>query len=275
MRIKKSIGLKMMIFFLLFLMLPHFLLLMFICGLIDCMRNSPLNRTLFYKYFLGNGMVTWLLSPINIFADVIAMSSKCKWTKEEMPSDVQCEIDHLVENIPTQKIIESLHAKIGSSQRGMIFFKWYGKNQATHLDIPEFHYNYKYIKTIGVSAFNKQASTSRHFGPLRLTYRLLYNLEPRQHDGIYIETNNQRNYWHDNRLMIFDDTYLHQSFNKSDHIRYCLFVDFIRPSPWPFGYVILNTLSSALYWLFKQKRFLFYKAWRNIGDKKPGVESSQ
>ena len=227
MKIKKSTVLKIIAFVMLFLMLPHFLLLMVACGLIDCVRNRPLNRALFHKYFLGNGMVTWLLSPINLFADVIAMSCKCKWTKEEMLSDVQHEINHLVTNIPTQKIIELLNEKIGCSKRGTIFFKWYGKNQATHLDIPEFHHNYRYIKTIGVSAFNKQASTSRHFGPLRLAYRLLYNLEPRQHDGIYIETSNQLNHWHDNRLMIFDDTYVRQSFNESDHIRYCLFVDFI------------------------------------------------
>jgi len=38
------------------------------------------------------------------------------------------------------------------------------------------------------------------------------------------------NYWCENKLFIFDDTLLHQSFNESDKARYCLFVDIVRPS---------------------------------------------
>ena len=39
--------------------------------------------------------------------------------------------------------------------------------------INDFTKDFKYIKTIGVSLFREKTSTSRHFGPLRLTYRLL------------------------------------------------------------------------------------------------------
>ena len=33
-----------------------------------------------------------------------------------------------------------------------------------------------------------------------------------------------------NPLFIFDDTLIHQSFNEEDDLRYCAFIDIIRPS---------------------------------------------
>ena len=234
-----------------------------ICGLIDCLRNRPLNRKLFYMYFFGKGTLTLILSPLNLLADLLTCSWRGRFKKADFSEKVQNEIDDLLNNIPTKEIITALNTQIGDSQRGMIFFKWYGENKDNFIDIPDFHKQYKYIQTIGVSAFNKQCSTSRHFGPLRLTYRLLYNLEPRQDDGIYIEANNHHHYWHHDPLFIFDDTRIHQSFNQSDHIRYCLFVDFIRPSPC--FYPLLKATTKGLHYLLKKKSFLFYKNWKNIG----------
>jgi hypothetical protein len=58
----------------------------------------------------------------------------------------------------------------------MIFFKWYGKNIDNFYSVPEFHKDYKYIRTIGISVFNKKESTDEHYGPLRTTLRVLYNI---------------------------------------------------------------------------------------------------
>ena len=59
----------------------------------------------------------------------------------------------------------------------MIFFKGrYGKNVDASIDVPEFHRDFKYIRTIGVSVFNKKQSTGKHYGPLRVTLRVLYNI---------------------------------------------------------------------------------------------------
>ena len=57
--------------------------------------------------------------------------------------------------------------------RTMLFYKWYGYKLDESIN--EFNNDYKYIKTIGVSLFRQKTSTSRHFGPLRMTYRILYN----------------------------------------------------------------------------------------------------
>jgi aspartyl/asparaginyl beta-hydroxylase (cupin superfamily) len=69
------------------------------------------------------------------------------------------------------------------------------------------------------------------------------------------------NYWRENKLFIFDDTLLHQSFNESDKARYCLFVDIVRPSAVPalMGFVVeVNRI------LFKGLNSIFYKKWKVI-----------
>ena len=115
----------------------------------------------------------------------------------------------------------------------MIFFKWYGENIDTFVNAPAFHRPWKYVQTIGVSVFNKKVSTSKHFGPIRPTLRILYNLNDIDDNSAYIVVGNVTHYWKDGKLFIFDDTLMHQSFNESDKIRYCLFVDMLRPSPLP------------------------------------------
>ena len=92
----------------------------------------------------------------------------------------------------------------------MVFFRWYGINVDTFVNIPAFHEPWKYIQTIGVSVFNKKVSTSKHFGYLRASLRILYNLNDMKDRSAYIEVGNTINYWSENKLFIFDDTLLHE-----------------------------------------------------------------
>jgi beta-hydroxylase len=68
-------------------------------------------------------------------------------------------------------------------------------------------------------------------------------------------------YWKDNKLFIFDDTLMHQSFNESDNIRYCLFVDILRPSVMP---MLLRPFVKLVHVCFKSANFIFYKKWKVI-----------
>ena len=103
----------------------------------------------------------------------------------------------------------------------------------TNLDesMTDFNNDYKYIKTIGVSLFREKTSTSRHFGPLRddiiAYYITLIRFKMKVH---FIEADGRINKWKYNPLFIFDDTLIHQSFNEEDNLRYCAFIDIIRPS---------------------------------------------
>ena len=140
----------------------------------------------------------------------------------------------------------------------MLFFKWYGENIETSFSLPCFHKKYNYIKTIGISAFNQQKATSIHFGPLRITLRLLYYISPTSEGEVYIQVGGKKHYWKDEPLFIFDDTLQHQSVNYSNQIRHCLFVDIIRPANSMF---ILSILLGFTRFISSKTNSIFYKKW--------------
>ncbi len=259
---KKKILRRGLVLLLALYLLPKVFLFFLICGVIDIARNMPLDKEILKKYFLGNGDITWLLSPLNLFTDLLSWRMKPVYHVNDFPEACQKEIEYLLNHTHKEELIQALDAKMAGKERGMIFFKWYGKNIRNSIQIDDFHQSFKYIKTIGVSAFNKQQSTSRHFGPLRMTLRLLYNFNPVQNEGVYIQVGHHKHMWQDNPLFIFDDTYIHQSFNQSDQIRYCLFVDIVRPSLC--FYSILNAMVTCLQFAMIKVNHIFYNKWNFI-----------
>ena len=63
--------------------------------------------------------------------------------------------------------------------------------------------------------------------------RVLHNLNDMKDDSAYIIVGSITNSWRENKLFIFDDTLLHLSANETEQARYRLFVDIIRPTPFP------------------------------------------
>lgn len=243
--------------------IPRIALVYLICGIIDFSRSHKYDSTSIRRYFLGNGILTWVFSPFNLLIDLLSNKNKGIYQLEDLPITCQEEINQLINTAQNQpQIIEELSKRMDEKRRGMIFFKWYGKNINNEaLDISEFHQQFKYIRTIGVSIFNKNQSTSIHYGPLRITLRVLYNLVPEHNDNIYINVANHRHLWHDNPLFIFDDTLVHQSVNDADNLRYCMFIDIMRPSKY---LAITNRLLYIVRFFITSFNRIFYKNWDMI-----------
>ena len=180
---------------------------------------------------------------------------------EDLPPAYQDEVKSLIRIANEQNLVAKLEERSNENQRTMIFFRWYGVNVDTFLDIPEFHQPWKYIQTIGVSVFNKKVSTSKHFGFMRASLRVLYNLNDMKDDSAYIVVGKTTSYWRDDKLFIFDDTLLHQSFNETDQTRYCLFVDIVRPTPFP---RVMSSVVSAIRMLSHSFKFVYYNNWKVI-----------
>jgi len=140
----------------------------------------------------------------------------------------------------------------------MIFWKWYGENVDSSIEIPAFHEKYQYIQTIGCSVFSKKQSTTKHFGPFRATLRILYNINQMEDDSAYIVVGDVTSYWRTDKLFIFDDTLMHQSFNETEQTRYCMFIDILRPTPCPA--LLAGVVSTVRFWL-RSVNFIFYKNW--------------
>ncbi|HEX4589104.1 MAG TPA: aspartyl/asparaginyl beta-hydroxylase domain-containing protein [Gemmataceae bacterium] len=232
-------------------------------GLLDVLRNQRRTISTIDRYFAGNGIFTWLLAPFNLLMDLLALPYRNKgiYKLTDLPPDYRDEINALIAAAHESDLVAKLDAKLGDKKRGMIFFKWYGKNVQTSVEVPEFHRAYKYVRTIGVSIFNTRQSTGKHFGPLRVTLRVLYNINPIQSPDAYIKVGHRIHRWRDDRLFIFDDTLQHQSCNQSDEVRYCLFVDILRPSKMP---RVMDAILSGVRTLISRFNAAFYKHWSFI-----------
>ncbi len=253
--LKRIVALTLAILF-----LPKVLLFFVLCGLLDVARNTQRNLGTLDRYFAGNGCFTWLLSPFNLLLDLLALPYRNKGIYQlgDLPKGYQDEIQALVETAHRRNLVGELEEKMAGKARGMIFFKWYGKNLPSSVSVPEYHEPFRYIRTIGVSVFNKKQSTGKHFGPLRVTLRVLYNINAVDDPNVYIKVGNCKSLWRDNKLFIFDDTLQHQSCNQSEAVRYCLFVDILRPSLCPF---LFSGVLVGIRWLTIPFRAVFYKHW--------------
>ncbi len=242
---------------------PKIALFYAVCGAYDVGRNSPLNLSTLRRYFIGNGFPTWVLSPFNILLDLLSLPyvNKGVYQLGDLPPAYQDEVKRLIQAARDANLVGQLEEAAKKYPRTMVFFRWYGVNKDTFFDVPAFHQPWKYIQTIGVSVFSKKVSTSLHFGFMRASLRILYNLNDMNDDSAYIVVGNTTSYWRENKLFIFDDTLLHQSFNETDQTRYCLFVDMVRPSPFP---GVMRAVISGVRFLTQSFKFIYYQNWKVI-----------
>ena len=145
--------------------------------------------------------------------------------------------------------------------RAMFFWRSYGVKVESIVNVPAYDEPWKYIQTIGLSVFNKKITTSPHFGWLRPSLRLLYNINDMKDKSAYIVVGDTTNYWGDSKLFIFDDTLLHLSANETDQLRYCMFVDILRPSSFP---RVMSAVIAAEAYLTKKFKLISYSGWTLI-----------
>lgn len=223
----------------------------YVCtGLYDVFRQNNKDKYfVFMQYFMENGLLAWIFSPINTAIDILSLPfiNKQIYKLEDLPKTHQKEIKTLLEETPMHEISNAMN-EITKNSRSMMFYKWYGYNVETNHPCELFHRNFKTILTIGVSNFKSKANTKAHFGWLRAGIRVLINIDDAVDERAYIDVNDQRHTWKtDGPLFIFDDTVVHQSFNESDQDRNCLFIDVVRPSYVPFiigGFVKMLGFAS-------------------------------
>jgi beta-hydroxylase len=241
--------------------IPEITIFYVLCGIYDAARNRPVSLEVLDKYFLGNGVGTWVMSPFNILLDLLCLPYRNKgvYRLEDLPEAYQQELRHVIDSALQADLVTQLQEKTRDHARTMFFFKWYGANVDTTLKIPAFHADYRYVKTIGVSVFNKKEWTSKHFGYTRASLRVLYNINDSEDASAYIQVGAAVNYWRDNKLFIFDDTLMHQSINDSDKPRYCLFIDIVRPSLLP---AVLGVVIDTIRIVAGRVNSIFYNRWK-------------
>ena len=251
------------------LVLPKFALTYIALGLIDVLRNEHKNFELFDRYFFGNGFFTaWLFAPLNLFVDIFCYRNKRVYGIEDFSEDCRQEITQVLSVFDRRKkdIIGRIDRELETEKRGMFVFRWFGKRYNS--EFIELNQSFQHVRTIAVSIFDGQESTTSHFGPLRMTLRLLYNLTPGDSLKAFIQCGRTKHYWCDNPLFIFDDTLIHRSVNEDDGRRYCVFIDVMRPSPVP---RVLSMLLRPLTVISHHSRSIFYRRWKILGVSKTSM----
>jgi len=242
---------------------PKIALFYAICGAYDAGRNRPVNFETLRRYFIGNGFLVWMLSPVNILLDLLSLPyiNKGVYRLADLPPPYRDEVQRLIQAANDSDLDRQIEERSKEHPRTMFFFRWYGVNVNTSLNVPAFRQPWKYIETIGVSVFNRKVSTSKHFGYLRASLRVLYNLNDMKDDSAYIVVGDTTSYWRDNKLFIFDDTLLHLSANETEQPRYCLFVDIIRPTLFP---RVMAGVLTVVRTLTQGIKFVYYKNWKIV-----------
>lgn len=126
-----------------------------------------------------------------------------------------------------------------------------------------------------------------HRDPFAGSLRYHLGLATPNDDACYIEVDGIRHSWRDGQGVIFDETYVHEAYNRSDKNRIVLFCDVVRPLKWPwadafnawFSRVFLSAASSPnadtdetglinklthYHWVIDQKRREFKKWNRTV-----------
>ena len=105
-------------------------------------------------------------------------------------------------------------------------------------------------------------------GILRLHLGLII---PGNEENCYIEINGVRKGWENGKCICFDDTHIHEAANKTDKDRVVLFIDIIRPLPFP-----LNRLNKLFFSALEKSEFVLgaisaYQEFQNFRTKKNSV----
>src|SRR6202051_1042673 len=66
------------------------------CGALDVSRHRKIRYELIEKYFAGNGIGTWVLSPFNLIADLFSYRNKGQYALADLPEAHRDEIEACV-----------------------------------------------------------------------------------------------------------------------------------------------------------------------------------
>ena len=124
---------------------PKVTLFYALCGIYDVSRNRPLTGIVLQRYFLGNGILAWVLSPFNVLMDLLSIPyiNKGVYRLQDLPEANQAEVKRVIDLSIRNDLVSQMEALSREFPRTMIFFKWYGRNLDAQLDVPEFHEHWK------------------------------------------------------------------------------------------------------------------------------------
>ncbi len=112
------------------------------------------------------------------------------------------------------------------------------------------------MKTAFFSILAPGKRLREHRGPYKGVLRLHLALlipEPAENCGIRVRS--ETRHWQEGKILIFDDTIVHEAWNQTDKPRVVLFVDVMRPMRFP-----ANLVNAILVWIIALSPFVLGEA---------------
>jgi ornithine lipid ester-linked acyl 2-hydroxylase len=131
------------------------------------------------------------------------------------------------------------------------------------------------MKTAMFSILAPHKHIPEHRGPYKGLLRYHLALVVPQSSHCRIRVGDDVRPWVEGKSLIFDDSHPHEAWNDSDLQRVVLFIDFVRPLPFP-----LSIVNRAVIWRISRTPFVTEAISRirnaeQIGQGAPAVESSR
>jgi ornithine lipid ester-linked acyl 2-hydroxylase len=197
------------------------------------------------------------MNPVEIASWLEHRISQCPdggrtfFSKEQFPwvqtieanwKTIRTELDALLlrrDEIPNLQDVspEQSHIAQGNSWKSFFLYGFGNKIESNCARCPETTAIVKKIPGLKMAMFSILAPKS-HIPPHRGPYKglLRYHLGliiPSPSSSCRIRVAGDVRSWQEGQSLIFDDSYEHEAWNDSDFYRVILFVDFIRPLPFP------------------------------------------
>lgn len=158
---------------------------------------------------------------------------------------IKNELLHVLSNqepIPDwQTISNDPSVKIGNAWKVFIFKAYVNKIEKNYSLCPftgSLIDKYPQITTAWFSILEPQQVIPLHRGPYNGVLRYhLGLLVPEDATQCGIKVKDEIRHWEEGKSLLFDDTHLHTAWNHSNYIRVVLFMDVIRPLPFPFNLI--------------------------------------
>src|SRR6478672_7060133 len=95
---------------------PRLLAFYVACGLLDVLRNQNRTRSTLDRYFFGNGLFTWLLSPFNLLLDLLCVPYRNRgiYRLGDLPKEYQQEIQSVIDAAQRSDLVGKLKEKAES-----------------------------------------------------------------------------------------------------------------------------------------------------------------
>lgn len=118
------------------------------------------------------------------------------------------------------------------------------------------------LVTAMFSIFEPGKHLPAHRGPYNGVLRLHLGLiVPEPADRVGIRVGEQMCRWQEGKVLIFDDAFEHEAWNKTDHTRVVLFVDFRKPLRFPGNLLNWLLLNIAIFTPFIREGVDNHRAW--------------